>query len=210
MNIEDLRAQLEQVAGPERRPSGDAREAVHRRVRRARRRTSAITAIVGVLVVAIVVAGVHAAQESPVGVRTLGSTTASAPTGSECTLSPPTIPAADVPSDVASWAGGAPVVGGNGLWARASALSVPGIHDGTIWRLKIGWFTKPFGIPTFAGGRIDGPGVFHGNGDPAFDQRGEWVVSSLEFSTAGCWEVTVRYITGAITFRILVGDPAQP
>ena len=66
MNIDDFRAQLEQMAGPEPSPTADAREAVHRRARRARRRTGAITATAAVLVVAITVAGVHAAQDSPV------------------------------------------------------------------------------------------------------------------------------------------------
>jgi hypothetical protein len=211
MNIEELRAQLEQLAGPEPSPTAGAREAVHRRARRQRLRMGAMTATATVLVVAIVVAGVHAAQESPVSVRTLTSTTASAPAGLECTVIPPTVPAAEVPSDVSKWADDKPVIGERELWTIRSAPAVRANRqpDGS-WLLKFPWFTRPFGIPTFAGGRLDGPGTFHGNGDQAIDQSGVWVASSLEFSAAGCWEVTARYQTAAITFRILVGEPPKP
>jgi hypothetical protein len=210
MNIDELRAQLEQLAGPEPSPTEGAREAVRGRVRRARRRTTLVTAVAGVLVITIVVAGVHAAQDSPVGVRTLGSTTPTVPTGSECAVIPPAVPAADVPSDVSAWAHGGPVIGERELWTvrSAPAVQINPQPDGT-WLLKFPWFTRPFGIPTFTGARLDGPGTFRGNGDQAIDQRGVWVVSSLEFSTPGCWEVTARYQTSAITFRILIGGGRQ-
>jgi hypothetical protein len=207
MNIEELRAQLEQMAGPEPRPTGDAREAVHRRVRRARRRAGAMTATAAVLVIAIVVAGIHVAQDSPVRVRTLESTTPTTP--AECTTSPPTVPPADVPSDVAKWASDAPVVGGGALWSERSILLGPVLHDSGVYRMKVSWLTRPFGIPTFSARRLDGPGTFHGNGNQAIDERGEWVVSSLEFSAAGCWAVTVSYQDAAISYQILIGEPPQ-
>lgn len=205
MNIDDFRAQLEQMAGPEPSPTADAREAVHRRARRVRRRTGAITATAAVLVVAITVAGVHAAQDSPVRVRTLDSTTPTTPP--ECTTSPPTVPPADVPSDVAKWASDAPVVGGGALWAVRSILFGPVMHDSGVYRMKVSWLTRPFGIPSFAAHRLDGPGTFHGNGDQAIDPRGEWVASTLEFSAPGCWAVTVSYQDETISYQILVGDP---
>jgi hypothetical protein len=208
MNIDDFRAQLEQMAGPEPSLTADAREAVHRRVRRARRRTGAITATAAVLVVAITVAGLHAAQDSPVRVRTLESTTPTTPP--ECTTSPPTVPPADVPSDVAKWASNAPVVGGGALWAVLSILNGPVMHDSGVYRMKVSWLTRPFGIPTFSAHRLDGPGAFHGNGDQAIDPRGEWVASTLEFSEPGCWAVTVSYADATISYQILIGDSEQP
>jgi hypothetical protein len=203
MNIEDFRAQLEQMAGPEPSPTTAAREAVQRRVRTARRRTGAITATAAVLVIAIAVAGVHAAQDSPVRVRTLNSTTPTTPP--ECTTSPPTVPPADVPTDVAKWASNAPVVGVGALWAVRSILFGPEMYDSGVYRMKVSWLTRPFGIPSFSAHRLDGPGTFQGNGDQAIDQRGEWVASTLEFSAAGCWAVTVSYQGATISYQILVG-----
>jgi hypothetical protein len=207
MNIDDFRAQLEQMAGPEPSPTADARAAVRRRARRARRRTGAITATAAVLVVAIIVAGINAAQDSPVRVRTLNSSTST--TSAPCTTSPPTVPQADVPSDVAKWASNAPVVGGGALWAVRSILFGGNTHDSGVYRMKVSWLTRPFGIPTFSAHRLDGPGTFHGNGDQAIDQRGEWVASTLEFSTPGCWAVTVSYQDATISYQILIRDSQQ-
>jgi hypothetical protein len=91
------------------------------------------------------------------------------------------------------------------LWTVRSLLSrAPTLDQGT-WRTKIAWFTRPFGIPRFGGRRLDGAGTFHGEGNAATDQHGTWVASSLEFSAAGCWEVTVSYENTKIVVRILVG-----
>jgi hypothetical protein len=211
MNLDDFRAQLEQLAGPEPSPTTAAREAVGRKVRRTRRRTGAITAAAAVLVVAIVVAGINAAQDSPVRVRTLNTTTPTTPTtAAQCTMLPPIVPQAEVPSDVAAWASDAPVVGSGALWTVRSLLSSGMAHDSGVYRMKIGWLTRPFGIPTFAAHRLDGPGTFHGDGNQALNEKGEWVVSSLEFSAAGCWAVTVSYQDSTISYDVLIGDAPPP
>ncbi len=208
MNLDDFRAELEQIAGPEPSPTATAREAVRGRVRRARRRTGAITTMAAVLVVAIVAAGINAAQDSPVRVGTLEATTPA--TTTECATSPPTVPQADVPSDVARWASDAPVVGGGALWAVRSILLGPVMHDSGVYRMKVSWLTRPFGIPTFSARRIDGPGTFNGDGNQAIDARGEWVASTLEFSAAGCWAVTVTYQDETISYQILIHDAEHP
>jgi hypothetical protein len=215
MNVEELREQLELLAGSEPHATAKARDAVRRRVRRSRRRVSAVSAISGALAIAVVAAGVRSANKQSIGVRTISTTTTStisAPAGvSECRSDVRTVAAANVPSDVRAWSGGRAVIGGGELWtARSAVIAVRNRQPDGSWLLKFPWFTRPFGLPRLEGRRLDGQGTFRGDANEAIDQRGKWVVSSLEFSTAGCWEVTARYDRAKITFRVLVGNPPRP
>jgi hypothetical protein len=119
------------------------------------------------------------------------------------------VPKARVPRDVADWAGGAPVVGHGALWTIRSAIAVAPDHQAAGWLLKFPWDTRPFGLPTISGRRLDGPGAFHADAHPATDSRGTWVVSSLIFSGPGCWEVTGRYRASTMRFRIHVIDETR-
>jgi hypothetical protein len=80
--------------------------------------------------------------------------------------------------------------------------------------LKFPWFTRsPFGLPQIDGRRIDGPGTFHADVNKATSPDGtDWVVSSLEFSEPGCWEITARYYdpTLPLTFRLEIGAKETP
>jgi hypothetical protein len=211
MNIDDLREQLERIAGPAPHLTTEARRQVRGRVTSARRKRSAISGVSAIVVAALVAVGVRTATESKSSVRTINSTTAStAAPGPQCDLGIATVPTDQVPSDVAKWASDAPVVGGGELWAVRSILSGPVMHDSDVYRMKVSWLTRPFGIPMFSARRLDGAGTFHGNGNQAIDPRGEWVASTLEFSTPGCWEVTARFDNATITYRVLIGDPPQP
>jgi hypothetical protein len=209
MNVEELREQLDLLAGPEVHTTTDARERVRRRVGRHRRRIGATSALAAGLVVAIVGVGVLNTRDSQVKVRTVPST---APRAHEidCKTGVGTVPANEVPADVAAWSQGEPVVGHGELWTVRSLLSQEPTFQRGVWRTKIAWFTRPFGIPRFSGRRLDGPGTFRGEGNAATDASGTWVASGLEFSAEGCWEVTASYDISRITFRILVGDPPRP
>lgn len=209
MNIEELREQLEQLAGLPSRPTAEARDGVRRRVNRHRRRMGATSAMAAALVVAIIGVGVWNAQDSAVKVRTVPSTTSRAHEIG-CETGVETVPANEVPSDVAAWADGEPVVGHSELWTVRKLLTLAPTFDHGIWRAKIAWFTRPFGIPKINGRRLDGPGTFRGDANSATDQRGTWVASGLAFSQAGCWEVTASFDNSGIVFRILVGDPPRP
>jgi hypothetical protein len=158
---------------------------------------------------------VRTADNPSVGVRTLStssSTTARAPAADrQCNAGVRTVPAADVPTDVRQWAGGRPVIGGGELWTvRSAIMAVRDRQVDGVWRLKFPWLTRPFGLPRIDGRRLDGHGTFRADANEAIDQRGKWVVSSLEFLTPGCWEVTARFDRAAITFRLLVGNPPRP
>jgi hypothetical protein len=201
MNVEELREQLELLSGPS-SATPEAREGVRRRVRRTRLRAGAASAVAAVLVVALLGLGVRDARRSPIDVRTVPSSTPVS-----CDGDVGTTPPKEVPSDVAKWAGGAPVVGHGALWTIRSAIDVAPDHQGDVWRLKFPWFTRPFGLPKITGRRLDGPGGFHSHAGSATDARGTWAVSTLEFSAPGCWEVTAGYRNVGITFRILVGEP---
>ena len=189
MNIEELREQLEQLAGSPSRPTAEARDGVRRRVNRHRRRMGATSAMAAALVVAIIGVGVWNAQDSPVKVRTVPSTA----NPLECRADVGTVPANQVPADVAAWADGEPVVGHGALWTIRSAVTVAPAYDKGGWFLKFPWLTRPYGLPKFTGRRLDGAGTFRAEAGPATDQRGTWVVSSLDFSALGCWEVTASY-----------------
>jgi hypothetical protein len=215
MNVEELREQLEQAAGPEPRVTPEAREGVRRRVRRSRRRMGAVSTTAAVLLAVLVGAGVRAARNPTVEVRTVPATVAPAPPP-DCLPGIRTVPKNEVPLDVFAWAHGAPVVGHGELWTIRSAIDVPatyvpGLHPvPSRWFLKFPWFTRPFGLPRISGRRLDGPGTFRSDVGRADDQRGAFVVSSLDFSGPGCWEVTARFDLVTISFRILVGNPPRP
>jgi hypothetical protein len=101
-------------------------------------------------------------------------------------------------------------VGDSALWTIRSAIDVPGSHQSNIWRAKFPWYTRPFGLPTITGRRLDGTGTFRADAHPATDSRGTWVVSSLEFSRPGCWEVISRYGSSSIRFRMHILTNARP
>jgi hypothetical protein len=208
MNIDDLRDELATLAGPVPRASAAARAAVGARVARARRRRNLMAGgssmLAAALVVAIVAAGLSGSNGS-VKVETTAPSTTTVASDSRCALGVRTVPASEVPSVVAAWADGAAVVGGHALWtARASIASGP-IHDGSIYRLKIGWYAIPFGLPTITARRLDGPGRATGDANEAINEHGKWVASAIELPAAGCWEITARYRGSRIVFSRLVG-----
>lgn len=123
---------------------------------------------------------------------------------STCPASIATVPKAKVPRDVARWARGAAVVGDGALWTIRSAIDVSASRQPKGWFLKFPWYARPFGLPNITGRRLDGAGTFHASVDRADDARGAWVVSSLEFSHRGCWEVTSRYRKATIRFHLNV------
>ena len=160
---------------------------------------------VAVGIVAVVLAVGNAAAVSPTRGRSMVSfdrtlTRAS----STCAASIATVPKANVPRDVARWAHGAAVVGHGALWTIRSAIDVSASRQPKGWFLKFPWYTRPFGLPSITGRRLDGPGTFHASVNRADDARGAWVVSSLEFSHRGCWEVTSRYRKSTIRFHLEV------
>jgi len=109
------------------------------------------------------------------------------------------------PHDVAAWAQGRRVVGEGSLWTIRSAVSVHGVHYGTGWHLKFPWYTRPNGLPRITGRRLDGPGIFHFDVNRAWDARGAFNTSTLDFSVPGCWQVTGRYGTSSLRFNLSVG-----
>ncbi len=213
MNVEELRSELEALAGPVPSATDAARDAVGRRVRRARRRTGAISAMAGVVVAALVAGGVVATTRSQPGVkvRTTSPPTTVTPSAPECVSGVTTVPSTDVPADVAALADHRPVVGGGELWTARDLIELPaGLTPTGVWDMKVVWFTRPLGIPRIDGRRLDGPGTFHADANVATSSTGRAVTSSLVFSAPGCWEVTARYDNSTITFRTLVGDPPRP
>ena len=212
MNIDDLRGQLANLAGPEPRPTAQARDAVRARVRRTRRRhqmTGALsTVLAAALVVGIIGLGLNG-SDGTVQVRTTSPT--STPTASgQCRFGAKVVPPNQVPPEVAKWASGSRrgVIGGGALWTIRAQNGA--IHDGSIYRIKIGWWTIPWGIPKITARRLDGPGRAVGHGNEAIDQNGKWVASTIELPSVGCWEITATYKHSTITFRRLVGNPPRP
>jgi hypothetical protein len=138
------------------------------------------------------------------------TTTSTAANTTTCAASISVVPRAKVPHDVAAWAQGAAVVGNGALWTVRTHIDLPGSHQGNIWRVKFSWYTRPFGLPTITGRRLDGTGTFHADANPATDARGTWVVSSFEFSRPGCWQVTSRYRNSTIRFRMHILANVSP
>jgi hypothetical protein len=211
MNIDDLRDELAELAGPEVRSTAQARDSVRARVRRTHRRqrvTGALsTVLAAALVVGIVGVGLNG-KDDGVRVRTTSPTTALP--NPECRFGAKTVPRNRVPAAVSAWADGRAVVGSGALWTGLAALKQDGTHDGSIYRLKIGWYAIPFGIPKIDARRLDGPGRAVGQANEAIDQRGKWIVSTIELPSEGCWEVTARFMNSVITFRRLIGHPSEP
>jgi hypothetical protein len=212
MNIEELREQLAQAAGPEPRATSEARDAVRGRVRRHRTRVGVTSALASVLVVALVVAivgaGLHDSVNSDIVLRTTPSTTA--PVG--CASGIGTTPAKDVPTDVRAWAHGKPVVGHGELWTLRSAIAADTLMRNSRgeWWMKIEWFTRSFRQLTIFARRLDGAGGSRAGISRAADQNGTRFTSNVGFAGPGCWEVNARSKDSAITFRILVGHPPVP
>src|SRR4051812_39263185 len=109
MNIDELRDQLQQIAGPVPRATSAARAAVGTRVARARRRRNLMaggsSALAAALVVAIVAVGLNGSN-GPVKVITTTPSATSAPAEANCALGVAAVPAAQVPRAVANWAHG--------------------------------------------------------------------------------------------------------
>jgi hypothetical protein len=122
-----------------------------------------------------------------------------------CSTTIRTVPTARVPQDVRAWAHGQAVVGDGALWTIRRAFDVAGTPYQHGWLMKIPWFTRPFGLPRIDARRIDGPGTLRSSVNPATDEAGTFVTSSLMFSTAGCWEVTSRFDGSVLRFRLQVG-----
>jgi photosystem II stability/assembly factor-like uncharacterized protein len=174
-------------------------------LRRRRRWTAALATLAVVAVVAagaVSLAGRNDTQK--VSVEPSPTTAPQALVPSPCPTSIDAVPAAEVPSDVAAWADGAPVIGEGGLWTVVSALHVGGLLDNQTYRLKFPWYTKPNGLPLITGRRLDGDGTFHADVNLATDAGGAFVVSSLEFSTPGCWEITARFGSSTLEFRLRI------
>jgi hypothetical protein len=169
------------------------------RLRRRRR----LTTLASIVVIVTMFGAAIAVSDTKSSKLSVGQTTP--PKAPTCTASVKIVPQALVPRDVAAWADGSAVVGHGALWTIRSAIDVNGTRlPNGVWLLKFPWFTRPFGLPTISGRRLDGKGTFHANADPATDSRGTWVVSSLEFSHTGCWQVTGRYRTSTLRFRVHV------
>jgi hypothetical protein len=197
MNIDQLRDELELLAGPPVPPSVEARAAVRRRVRR--RRTRSIAGLTGTAVVVGVLAfvgvGASSSDRAPVKVKT-------AAPGAACASGPAPVAPEFVPPDVAAWAHGDAVVGQGAVWTIRSAIDVAPHPQSGQWYLKFPWFLRPPGIPTITGRRLDGEGTFRADANLAYDASGTWTVSGLTFSAPGCWEVTARYRGAALTVTI--------
>jgi hypothetical protein len=118
------------------------------------------------------------------------------------------VPAAQVPSDIARLTRHLPVAGSGALWTIARPLGGSDRQVGE-WFIKMPWFTRPLGIPAITGRRLDGTGTFHATADEATAEYGTWIASNLFFSSAGCWEVTGRYRGSTLEFRVRIGPPSS-
>jgi hypothetical protein len=110
------------------------------------------------------------------------------------------------PQDVMAWAEGRPAIGEGSLWTIRSALSVHGVEYGTGWHVKFPWYTRPNGLPQVHGLRLDGPGRFTYDVNRAYDARGAFNTSTLNFSAPGCWRVTARFGTSTLRFNLRIGS----
>ena len=110
------------------------------------------------------------------------------------------------PQDVVAWAEGRPVIGEGSLWTIRSAINVHGVQYGTGWHVKFPWYTRPNGLLQIDGRRLDGPGSFTYDVNRAYDARGAFNTSTLNFSVPGCWQVTGRFGTSTLRFNLSVGS----
>ena len=197
MNIDELRNELDALAGPPVLPTVEVRAAVRRRVRRRRTRSLAGLTVTAALVGVLAVAAVGASSDDGPSVNVK----VAAP-GAACASGPAPVAAESVPPDVAAWGHGRPVVGQGAVWTIRSAIDVaPDLQNGH-WYLKFPWYLRPPGIPTITGRRLDGQGTFSADANLAYDASGTWTVSGLTFSAPGCWEVTAHYQDSALTVTI--------
>ena len=178
MNVDELRDQLDELAGPEPRATPTRAKRCARRVRRRappaqRDRPRMSPSLAAVLVVAIVAAGVRRLDTPGSRAHARRRSTTVPPSSAMPLSASRAVPPSDVPSDVAAWA-----TAGRGRSAAAScgpcARSIARDADPrpAVYRLKIGWFTRPFGIPTIYGSPARRTGPFRGDGNEAIDQRG--------------------------------------
>ena len=199
MNTRELRDALEDLAGPAVPVDDRARASIRRRVRQRRVRSSSLVAVA----VAVAVVAVASALVVNAGGTSPRRVSVHAPAAPTCRSGPDPVPAAQVPVDVASWAGGKAVVGNGAVWTIRSAIDVAPVAFDGKWMLKFPWFLRPAAVPRIVGRRVDGEGTFSADANPAIDSRGTWAVSSLVFSTPGCWDVTASYRGSNLTVRIL-------
>ena len=202
MKIDELHDALDGIAEPRHPDVHAARIAVQRRVRTTRRRRAFVATGLGVLAV---IAGVLIVGNDGPAPSVHTEPPASRPSQVFCNQVPRPVPTADVPADVAAWAGDRDVIGSGALWTARSSTAVAPIPLDGGWYLKFPWYTRPHGLPEITGRRLDGPGTFHADVNNATDSRGTWVVSGLSFSTAGCWEITARYAGSTITMNLAAG-----
>ena len=173
------------------------------------RRRRWLATFAGVVVIVVASGGAVAVSDRN-DIASASVRQSSSPNTTTCAASISVVPRAKVPHDVAAWAQGAAVVGNGALWTVRSHIDLPGSHQGNIWRVKFSWYTRPFGLPTITGRRLDGSGTFHAHADPATDFRGTWVASTFEFSHLGCWQVTSRYRSSTVRFRMRILANAHP
>jgi hypothetical protein len=162
--------------------------------------------IVGIAVVAVMSVGALLTALFVRGGGTVTSPSGSIPlrglTGCVASIEPVR---AEEPHDVALWAHGEQVIGEGSLWTVRSATSVHGVQYGTGWHLKFPWYTRPNGVPRIEARRINGPGTFNYDVNRAYDARGAWNTSTLDFSVPGCWQVTGQLGASTLRFRLSVG-----
>ncbi len=202
MRLDELSQALEDLAEPRGPDVPAARVAVQRRVRRVRVRWAAIAAGTALVAVVVGVLAIGTGGSTP-SVHTVGP--ANPPATVFCNRVPAPVVRSAVPDDVLEWSADADVIGSGSLWTRRANTAVAPVPLDGGWYLKFPWYTRPLGLPDITGRRLDGPGKFHADANYATDSRGTWVVSGLNFSEAGCWEVTARYAGSAITFDIEAG-----
>ena len=198
MNIEELRDELDVLAGPPVVATVEARAAVRRRVRQRRTRSFAGLTVTAVLVGVLAFAAVGASSDDgpPVKVKV-------AAPGAACTSGPAAVAAESVPPDVAAWARGVPVVGHDAVWTIRSAIdAAPDLQNGH-WYLEVSLVPAASGHSDAHRSPTRRPGTFSADANLAYDASGTWTVSGLTFSAPGCWEVTARYQDSALTVRIV-------
>jgi hypothetical protein len=203
VRLDELTEALDDIAEPRVTDVHAARVAVQRRVRRARVRRAAAAGVCTALVAAAAVVVALGTGGSTPSVHTEGP--ASESRNGFCNQIPLPVTRADVPADVAQWSGDTEVIGSGALWTIRWAAAVAPIQLNGGWYLKFPWYPRPTGLPVITGRRLDGPGTFHADVNPATDSRGTWAVSGLNFSAAGCWQITARYAGSEITFNLAAG-----
>ncbi len=208
MNVDELHDALDAIAGPTAVPTAEVRASVARRVRRTRRRTAIASGAVALLVAIVVGAGV---LELVVRSGTAEQVDVVVASGSgKCRRLPRAVPRHEVPPEVRRWAEGASVVGGGSLWTIRPLLDGTAAREGSVVRLKIGWFVVPAdpgGVaPVLTARRLGGAGRATGSAQPATSASGTWFASTIELPTStGCWEITARHGDDVIRFRRRVG-----